>query len=293
MSEEPKSPYSPFDPNNNNLMLPRDRREVNAWTRHYYITHPIVATWIDEIINQVYSSFYLIKKSNMSDADFAKINNYFFKDGEFIFTSKCIDIVRELNINGEAFPYINIGKDKMLEVNVPNPDYINVTSKAFGETSISLIADDELKKIIKSNDPKDKVLVKTLDPEIIESVKNDKPIPISPDYISHLAIKNHSYDIRGSSKLIKFFKTLMKEDRLNEIAFEQGVVYTEIVSKEIKRECSTKAFESNLKLQRSMLEKWITERLIKVFLKTHRIKGDVDLAWREKIDVEGIREIFK
>jgi len=289
MSEEPKTP---FDPNNNNLMLPRDRREVNAWTWHYYTTHPIVATWIDEIVNQLCSDFYLIKKSNMSDADFAKINNYFFKDGEFIFNSKCYDIVRELTINGEAFPYININKDNTLTVSVQNPNFIQVNTRAFGETSISLIADDQLKEIVESKDPKDKKLVKELDPEIIKLVKDNKPIPISSDYVSHLAIKNHPYDIRGSSRLIKFFKTLMKEDRLNEIAFEQGVVAPEIVSKEIKRECSSKAFEKSLRLQRDMIEKWIVERLIKVFIKTHRIKGDVELVWRDKIDADSIRDLF-
>src|SRR5690349_21560740 len=39
-------PFSPFY-EESNLMLPRDRREVNAWARHYYATDPWVGNAID------------------------------------------------------------------------------------------------------------------------------------------------------------------------------------------------------------------------------------------------------
>ena len=96
MPSENYKPASPFY-EELNLLLPRERVEVNAWARHYYSTHPIIALWLDAIVNKVNSGFVILG----SDADAYKkalINDR----GESIYAMTIKYIISELNVIGEA-----------------------------------------------------------------------------------------------------------------------------------------------------------------------------------------------
>ena len=112
-------PFSPFY-EESNLMLPRDRREVNAWARHYYATDPWVGNALD--LHSTYPMSAFGVKSD--DPVITKFFNTMLN--ELNFSSIIFDIAKEFNIIGEVFPYSEIDENtgKWMRIIVQNPDYI-------------------------------------------------------------------------------------------------------------------------------------------------------------------------
>lgn len=207
-------PFSPFY-EESNLMLPRDRREVNAWSRHYYSTDPWVGNAIDLHSTYPLSAFGV----KSSDPTITKFFNQMLD--RLNFSSIIYDIGKEFNIIGEVFPYaeldLNIGE--WSKIIIQNPDYIEVKSNVLTTSMISLIPDDELKRLVTSTNPDDVVLRGQIDPEVLAYVYAGKNIPLSQRYVSHLARKNSPYDVRGTSILTRVFKDLMLRDKYREAQF--------------------------------------------------------------------------
>ena len=207
-------PFSPFY-EESNLMLPRDRREVNAWARHYYATDPWVGNALDLHSTYPLSAFGV----KSSDPAITKFFNQMLD--RLNFSSIIYDIGKEFNIIGEVFPYaeldLNIGE--WSKIIIQNPDYIEVKSNVLTTSMISLIPDDELKRLVTSTNPDDVALRGQIDPEVLAYVYAGKNIPLSQRYVSHLARKNSPYDVRGTSILTRVFKDLMYRDKLREAQF--------------------------------------------------------------------------
>jgi len=207
-------PFSPFY-EESNLMLPRDRREVNAWARHYYATDPWVGNAIDLHSTYPLSSFGV--KSD--DPVITKFFNSMLD--ELNFSSVIFDVGKEFNIIGEVFPYSEIDENtgKWIKIIIQNPDYVEVKSNVLTEPVISLMPDEELKRIINSTNVDDVALRNQLPEEVIAYVAAGKNIPLSQRFISHLARKNSPYDVRGTSILTRVFKDLMLRDKFREAQF--------------------------------------------------------------------------
>lgn len=207
-------PFSPFY-EESNLMLPRDRREVNAWARHYYATDPWVGNAID-----LHSTYPLSAFGVKSDDPLV---TKFFNQmlDKLNFSSIIYDIGKEYNIIGEVFPYSELDDNtgEWSKIIIQNPDYIEVKSNVLTTSMISLMPDDELKRLVTSTNPDDIALRAQIDPEVLAYVYAGKNIPLSNRYVSHLARKNSPYDVRGTSILTRVFKDLMYRDKLREAQF--------------------------------------------------------------------------
>ncbi len=292
---------SPFS--NSDLALPTEREEVIAWARHYWRVHPFIAVWIDEIVSQVYSDFEITGKAGAKPEDVLKYQKQFMNDeGKFKYLQEACSLGIELNVVGEAFPYCELDEEKgeWASLILQNPDYIQVRRGSSGTVDISLSADDELKRLIKSKDKKDLKLVKKIPKKILSYIKAGKPIPLSPMFISHLAVKKSVSDVRGTSRLVRYFKILMHEDKLreenyNEVAAKGGgevAPWGRELLREIRRETSTKTFEEGLKRQRKMIENWILRKILKPYGRIHDIKSPIKIKWNNQIDVGKIREVL-
>ena len=207
-------PFSPFY-EESNLMLPRDRREVNAWARHYYATDPWVGNAID-----LHSTYPLSAFGVKSDEP--EVTKFFNQMLDKLnFSSIIYDIGKEFNIIGEVFPYceLNENSGEWSKIIIQNPDYIEVKSNSLTTSMISLMPDDELKRLVTSTNPDDIALRSQIDPQVLAYVYAGKNIPLNERYISHLARKNSPYDVRGTSILSRVFKDLMYRDKLREAQF--------------------------------------------------------------------------
>lgn len=207
-------PFSPFY-EESNLMLPRDRREVNAWARHYYATDPWVGNAIDLHSTYPLSAFGV----KSEDPVVTKFFNQMLDKMDF--SSKIYEIGKEFNIIGEVFPYTELDEDtgEWSKIIIQNPDYIEVRSNALTTSMISLMPDDELKRLATSTNADDIEIRKQIDPEVLAYVYAGKNIPLNQRYVSHLARKNSPYDVRGTTILTRVFKDLMYRDKLREAQF--------------------------------------------------------------------------
>ncbi len=207
-------PFSPFY-EESNLMLPRDRREVNAWARHYYATDAWVGNAID-----LHSTYPLSAFGVKSDDE---VVTKFFNTmlNELNFSSLIYQIGLEYNIIGEVFPLCDLNENtgKWSKITVYNPDYIDVKSNVLTNSVISIIPDDELKRIVSSTNPDDISIREQLQPGILPYIYSGRNIPVSERFISHISRKNSPYDLRGTTILTRVFKDLMYRDKLREAQF--------------------------------------------------------------------------
>ena len=294
-----KTPASPFESDDKSLWLPRDRREINSWARHYYATNPTIATFIDEIANQVYSDFVIFGKDNTSKESVEKYRDEFL-DGqcEFKFKKECIDLLIELNEIGEVTAYAELDEDKgnWSKLILHNPDYIEVRQNTLSSgIDLLLIPDEELKRLVDSKIKKDIEMVKSLDKEIVEYIKEGKSIPLNSRYASYFALKSSSYDIRGTSRIAKYFKILLHEDKLREESYEKNtpLPQTSELNEAIRRVCVTKAFENSLKKQRNSLREWIENKLFNPYGRIQNLKGSVGILWNEEINMKSFEKMWK
>jgi len=207
-------PFSPFY-EESNLMLPRDRREINAWARHYYTTDP----WVKNAI-ELHSTYPL--GAFGVKCDVPEITK-FFNDmlQRLNFSSMIYDIGREFNIIGEVFPYseLNESTGEWERIIIQNPDFIDVKSNILTEPVISLMPDEDLKRLITSTNPDDIALREQIPDDVLSYIYAGKNIPLHPRLVSHLARKNAPYDVRGTTQLTCVFKDLMLRDKYREAQF--------------------------------------------------------------------------
>jgi hypothetical protein len=207
-------PFSPFY-EESNLMLPRDRREINAWARHYYATDPTVGNAIDLHSTYPLSAFGV----KCEDPYITKFFNQMLDDINF--STLIFDIGKEYNIIGEVFPYgeLNPSTGMWEKVIVQNPDYMEVRSNNLANPMMSLIPDEELKRLATSSNPDDIALREQMSQEMLAYVYSGRNIPLKDFNISHISRKNSPYDVRGTSMLTRIYKDLMLRDKFRESLF--------------------------------------------------------------------------
>jgi hypothetical protein len=207
-------PFSPFY-EESNLMLPRDRREINAWARHYYSTDPWVKNAID--LHSTYPLGAFGVKCDVPEV------TKFFNDmlQRLNFSSMIYEIGKEFNIIGEVFPYseLNENSGEWDRIIIQNPDFIDVKSNILTDPVISLIPDEELKRLVTSSNPDDIAIREQIPDDVLGYIYAGKNIPLHPRLVSHLARKNAPYDVRGVTMLTCVFKDLVLRDKFREAQF--------------------------------------------------------------------------
>lgn len=204
---------------NSNFSLPRDRATMNAWCRSFYALMPYVQNAINLHSTYPISKMY-IKCPNKKVEDFFNQMNE-----EMSLENSCIEIAQEYYLLGEAFPYLNYDESqgKWTHIMLQNPDYIVVKRSVIaGEALVMMRPDDNLRRIVFSNRPSDIQQRSQLNPTIVSHIKRGENIPLDNFYVTHLARKLSSYEVRGCSLLVSCFRPLMLWDLLRENKYVQS-----------------------------------------------------------------------
>ncbi len=202
-----------------NLQLPRDRRTLNAWCRHFYSTHPLVRNCVNLHATFPISKFEITCDEKTIETEM----NELAEDMRLIHVLYGVALVYWML--GEAFPYgdWNDNDKTWRRWVVHNPDYVDVKYSAVTmEPLIALQPDDTLKRLVKSNDPKDKYIRATLPKEIVYYISRGMNIPLDSFNVTHVKFLSEPYDHRGTSIIASCFKDLMLYDLLRESEYAQA-----------------------------------------------------------------------
>jgi hypothetical protein len=204
---------------NSNLSLPRDRATINAWCRSFFALNPFVQNAVS------LHSTYPISRLNIKC--YNKEVEKFFNDmiDELDLMNMCVQIAQEFWLLGESFVYADYDKNKgkWSRLLIQNPDYMVVNRTiAADEPSIALRPDENLKKIVFSNKPRDVEQRKQLNQYIVDCVKRGDNIPMDNFHVSHIARRISPYEMRGTGLPVAVFRQLMLFDTLRESKFAQA-----------------------------------------------------------------------
>lgn len=210
--------YSPLT-ENSNLQMPRDLRTLNSWCRHFYNINPLVRNAIN------LHSTYPISKIQLQCED-RKIKQFFEDQFDHINMPNFLQaIALEWWKLGEALPHLELDEAKGVWSHgyVHNPDYIRVqVSPLAKDPVITLIPDEQLKRIVNGSTAQEAKLRRQLPAEICNLIRQGMDIPLNNFNVSHLKSLSSDYDIRGTSIITCVFKDLMLYDKLREAEFVQA-----------------------------------------------------------------------
>lgn len=198
-----------------NWQIASKRREALQWCRFFYENEPIVAAAID---------FYSIFPLNgftleCKDPKIKRFYEHYLKKIDFEHWLKIIS--HEYHIAGEVFPFLEIQRKnpenllggKLTGITVLNPDFIEVGDSPFpNQRPIHLIADEELKKVVYTREPRE-----TFDrlPDAVKAaVSAGMPIPLSKTSVSHIKHAESPYGKYGTSILRRLFTILAYKTKL-------------------------------------------------------------------------------
>jgi len=208
-------PFSPLY-QESNLMLPKDRKTMNAYNRHYYETDYWVGNIIDLHTYYPLGGFDIISKNK--DLERVMIRAADRVD----LLNVVLGVGLEYWVYGEAFPFLEWNKDIMMwdRATIFNPDLMEVRRTIFSDKPfITLIPDAELKRIVTSTHPADAILREQIPGPVLEYVLKGENIPLSPRSISHILKKTVPHDLRGTSIIQRIWKELMLRDAFREVLF--------------------------------------------------------------------------
>jgi hypothetical protein len=199
-----------------NLMLPKDRKTMNAYNRHYYETDYWVGNAIDLHTYYPLGGFEIVSKNREVEQLFNHMAD------KMNLHELVLGVGQDYWIYGEAFPVLNWDKqDGMWSGGmVYNPDYMEVSRYILApKPVISMIPDAELKRIATSTHPRDMMIREQIPYEILSYVLRGENIPLNPRSVSHVVRKSVPHDVRGTSIIQRVWKELMLRDSLREVLF--------------------------------------------------------------------------
>lgn len=216
LSIAPPTYYNPlYTPTS--LQLPRDRKQVNVWVRHFYETEAIPAAVID-----LYASL------PITDWSVECSNPHYRK--------YCEDMLKRIKIRellqGISLEYWKIGdvfimgeldeeKSDWKRFVILNPDYLEVKANMLlAESYYEMIPDENLKRLIFDQEPRQQYNeLKMYAPDVIMAVRAGKNVPIDNAHITHLKHTPTPYGTYGIPLLKRVFKTLMYKEMIRRAQF--------------------------------------------------------------------------
>jgi len=208
-------PFSPLY-QESNLMLPKDRKTMNAYNRHYYETDYWVGNIIDLHTYYPLGGFDIISKDKVVEHTMRRAAD------KVDLLNHILGIGLEYWVYGEGFPFLewddNIGM--WSRATIFNPDLMEVRRTIFMDKPIiSLIPDAELKRIATSTHPADAILRQQIPQTVLDYVLKGENIPLSSRNVSHILKKTVPHDLRGTSIIQRVWKELMLRDAFREVLF--------------------------------------------------------------------------
>jgi len=217
--------YSPLH-TAQNWQIPQKRRDIYSWNRHFADNEPKVAAALT-----FYSEFPVTGFE--TECEHGNIKAYFDHVNEKLQLDSWIKkISREYYLIGDVFPFTEVSCEKCHGVNVLpnnkrcdhkggtlrrmvilNPDWIEVQANQFSEEPvITLLPDDELKKVIFNRRPVQ--LYERIPPHLRAMIIANRPIPLDNENVSHLKHQPYAYGTYGTSLIRRLFKYLAYKDKL-------------------------------------------------------------------------------
>jgi len=191
-----------------NFYIPMNRRIMNQWIRYYDRFQPLVGNSLD-LHGEV-----PIAQYSLTGVNDTAIQQY-YEDmcyDEIDLLTILLGMSREYEALGEVFPYAMWDKtvNRFSEVYLLNPDWIELTVARFStnkdqRVKVELIPDDQLKKLIKSNDPEDIEMLSFVDQDILYAIENDYNMELSNFNVTPIIRRMNPYDDRGTSIVLRCF----------------------------------------------------------------------------------------
>lgn len=216
ISVTPPTYYNPlYTPTS--LQLPRDRKQINVWARHFYGTEAIpnaainlyaslpITNWTIECNNPIVKKY---MEDMLHRLDFKKLLE---------------GVALEYWVIGDVFIFHEPDEKNATwaKITVLNPDNVEVRMNPLTPTpEYELVLDNDIKKIVNNQEPKQSYqYLLTYAPEIVKAVKGNQNVKISPECVTHLKNQPIPYNPFGSSLLKSIFKTLMYYEMLRRAQF--------------------------------------------------------------------------
>ena len=199
------------------LQLPRDRKQINVWARHFYNTEAIPAAVID-LYSELPITAYNVECQNPHVRKFMQDMLQRLKLREIL-----QGIALEFFMIGDVFIMSELDEDHKTwkRLVILNPDQVEVRRNVLAdEPVIEMIPDQDLQRIIFDQQPPELYqYFRTFLPDVIKAVKSGKNIPIDPAHITHMKHKPTPYGVYGTPILKRIFKTLMYKEMLRRAQF--------------------------------------------------------------------------
>jgi len=162
----------------------------------------------------------------------------FYKDVAFSETFDLYDFIRRASLSywkfGEAIPFGSMIKDeedgkwKWEKFILLEPELIEIRQEMFeGEPRFELVPTEELKQIVKASDPVAVERRKNIPEIVLESINNNRLIPLDSACVSQIGRITDPSATRGTPIIQSLFKILIYQDwiRLAQAAFAQRYVF--------------------------------------------------------------------
>lgn len=216
LSIAPPSYYNPlYTPTS--LQLPRDRKQINVWVRHFAETEAIPAAVIDLYASLPITGY----KIDCPNPVYRKYAEDMCK--RLKLRQRLQDIALEYWKIGDVFIMGELDEQKAdwKRIVVVNPDQIEVkTNMLITEPYYEMIPDDNLKRIVYDQEPKQHYIeLMTYAPDVIRAVRAGKNIPIDSAHITHLKHTPTPYGTYGVPLMKRVFKTLMYKEMIRRAQF--------------------------------------------------------------------------
>lgn len=199
-----------------NLMLPKDRKTMNAYNRHYYETDYWVGNVIDLHTYYPLGGFSLISKDKVLETTMRQAAD------RVDLLNLVLGLGLEYWVYGEAVPFLEWNKEIGMwdRATLFNPDLVEVKRTIFMNTPlITLIPDSELKRLATSTHPSDIILRDQIPSKVLEFVLRGENIPLNARNVSHIVRRSLPHDLRGTSIIQRVWKELMLRDAFREVLF--------------------------------------------------------------------------
>ncbi len=216
-----------------NYYIPWDRSTLYQMIRYYDTFHPIVGNCMDMHTQLPLSRFAL---KGIKDPG---IRQFYEDNLEELDAFKLIySMLREYWLLSEVFTFLNwddkIGAFTNAEIMMP--EYLEIkghpiVGRGFESYSYFLIPDQQMIQFVTSTEPWAENLKKYVSPQLVEAVCQGQNLQLDPFNLMTLMRKQSSYNIRGTSVILRCFQDLIYESRLRECQY--SIAQRQILPKEL------------------------------------------------------------
>lgn len=198
------------------LLIPRDRIQLNRWRRYFYMREPIVGGVIDLHSELPHSAARLLGIN-----DNTVLDHYETAVERVNLWAANIDITKEFNKIGEAYPYLRWDGDKgnWSHIILQNQDFIDIDPSMFAEEEDKyyLTADPRIKNILQNNNYNNRAVKEKLPNDFVRTIMYGDRFPLpfdEQDLFVPLIRRSGPSDVRGTSLIDRLFKALIYEDKM-------------------------------------------------------------------------------